>query len=111
MTHYSQERCRLSRDQSILDLGDVPERQVVFSAFSALSFGGVDRFHAAFQRLWVDEIVYLMDWRPFIASSKREWTCVVAVVSMFFLSRRLILIDSVGLPSRSRCFCESSSSI
>jgi len=78
MTHHAQDQCRLSRDQSILAIEGPSERRI-FSMFSAISYGTAQKYRESLERLWVDEIVYMMDWRPFIASCQQDWTASVSV--------------------------------
>ncbi|TCD60226.1 hypothetical protein EIP91_010534 [Steccherinum ochraceum] len=76
--HYAEETCRLSRDQSIIDLHTPPERRR-FALASAMTFGAARRYQRDLGRLYVDEIAYLADWRKFFASCHREWMLCVAL--------------------------------
>ncbi|KAH8101124.1 hypothetical protein BXZ70DRAFT_934529 [Cristinia sonorae] len=90
MTHYNQDVCRMSRDQSIIDFGTKLESRT-FSLLSTLSFRTASTYKAALQRLWVDEIVYISDWRPFIAASHQDWLISVC------MSFALLLCNLVSL--------------
>ncbi|KAI0676467.1 hypothetical protein C8Q78DRAFT_961205 [Trametes maxima] len=71
-THYAQEHARLSRDQLILDLPEVP-RSRVFSAASCLLFGIPQRYSEQLDRLFSDEIVFVHPWRDFAQRARSEW--------------------------------------
>jgi len=70
-THYGQEHCRLSRDQTILS---IPERKQhwLSSALSRLLFGMPAICVDKFESLWVDDIVYAEQWRDFMISCQED---------------------------------------
>lgn len=71
-THYGQEHARLSRDQAIL-IAPVPSFGWVSALSSAITFRTSDAYLARLEDVFVDNLVYAEQWRPFMRVCLRDW--------------------------------------
>lgn len=71
-THYGQEHARLSRDQAIL-IAPVPSFGWVSALSSAITFRTSDAYLARLEDIFVDNLVYAEQWRPFMRVCLRDW--------------------------------------
>jgi hypothetical protein len=101
-THYGQEHCRLSRDQTILS---APKRRQhwMSSAMSRLLFGLPANCVDKFESLWVDDIVYVEQWRDFMTSCQEDRKLFVSWAFGSMIINLITLAFFIG--SRSLAFC------
>ena len=90
LTHYGEPHCRLSRDQSILDL---PEREPspLGNVVSRILFEYPTCLRARLDKLFTDDMVYKVDWHPFVASLRNEWkeSLCLTLGLLMFVSRHV----------------------
>lgn len=101
-THYGEQHCRLSRDQTILF--DTPaEKHWSSSVLSRLLFGLPAECVDKFESLWVDNVVYTEQWRSFMTFCQEERKLFIswAFASMILNSITLAL----GLGSKTLALC------
>uniref|UniRef100_A0A0W0FRH9 WW domain-containing protein n=1 Tax=Moniliophthora roreri TaxID=221103 RepID=A0A0W0FRH9_MONRR len=70
-THYGQEIARLSRDQPIIYDATKPTK--VFEIANLFTFKTAGRYHAKLSDIFVDRLVYIAQWQPFITNAVRDW--------------------------------------
>lgn len=71
LNHFGLPHCRLSRDQSILDVE--PSRTYWLSSIlSRILFGVPASFVDRFERLFLDTMVYTKDFREFFANCQED---------------------------------------
>jgi hypothetical protein len=100
-THYGQEHCRLSRDQTILPIRAVRQHWLP-STLSRLLFGLPANCVDKFESLWIDDMVYVEQWRDFMTSCQEDRKLVVSWALGARIINLLTLAFSMG--SRSLAF-------
>jgi len=93
--HSGQEHCRLSRDQTILDLAEL-RHSLAYTAADHFLFSTPSVYNRLLEDLWVDQLAYVNQWQPFIKSCKEEWTMVVALTFAVMMCNLLLLVGSLG---------------
>jgi hypothetical protein len=96
--HFGEKHCRLSSDQSILE---VPERKrsLALTILSkTLLFGLPDEHQARFEGLWVDQLAYTSPWRKHVSGTVDELN---QMTSWFFglLISNTLMIPVSSLPA------------
>lgn len=102
-THYGQEHCRLSRDQTILSTPELKQHWLS-SGMSRLLFGFPANCVDKFDSLWVDGTVYVEEWRKFMISCQEDrklyisWAigCMMWVI-FFSLREGCLLLPSLSI--------------
>ncbi|KAK7026852.1 hypothetical protein VNI00_015394 [Paramarasmius palmivorus] len=69
--HHGQEVARLSRDQTIIY--GTSETTKTFGLCDLLTFKTAGRYNRKLKDIFVDRLVYIAQWQPFITSSVRDW--------------------------------------
>ena len=67
--HFGEDHCRLSSDQSILEVRDNKRSLVLAFISNALLFGLPHEHQARFESLWVDQLAYTAPWRKHISGT------------------------------------------
>lgn len=65
--HWSEDHCRLSSDQSALNIPDSKWNLVLDAASRTLLFGLHDVHRARFKSLWLDRLVNTSRWRKYVS--------------------------------------------
>ncbi len=84
--HFSEDHCRLSSAQSILEVPDSKRSLVLTMISKTFLFGCPDVHRARFERLLVDQLVYTSPWRKHISGTvedlkqKMTWVSSIAIV-------------------------------
>ena len=61
--HFGEDHCRLSSDQSILQVHDRKRSLTLAIVSNTLLFGLPNEHEAKFESLWVDQLAYTSPWR------------------------------------------------
>jgi hypothetical protein len=69
--HHGQEVARLSRDQTIIY--GTSESTKTFGLCDLLTFKTAGRYNRKLKDIFVDRLVYIAQWQPFITTSVRDW--------------------------------------
>lgn len=93
--HSGQEHCRLSRDQSIL-AQPARSNNMVYTATNWLLCSIPSLYESLLEDLWVDQLAYINQWRPFIQSCKEEWILAIAMLFSIILCNLMLLVGSIG---------------
>lgn len=80
MTHYGQEKSRLTRDQTIMDVSRAQEGRM-FALWSRLLFNIPALYNDSFESLYADEIIYQDEWRDFAPKCRDDWMLSTMLVS------------------------------
>lgn len=81
---YGQQAARLDRDQSIH--GTIVNPRTMFvKTLSPFIFWGADDHLKALEKLWVDRMVHIDQWKQFINQLNEEWQEFIIVVSTTIL--------------------------
>jgi hypothetical protein len=96
INHFGQAHCRLSRDQSILDL-EPSHTHWMSSALSRLLFGVPASFVDKFERLYLDTMVYTKDFREFFASCQEDRRLFINLSFGSVLMHFVLLSTGAGL--------------
>ncbi|KAG6854105.1 hypothetical protein C0991_010519 [Blastosporella zonata] len=84
-THYGEQHARLSRDQAIL-VDTAKENRTVHILTSMLSFKTSDYYVSRLNNIYVDHLVYVHQWQPFMQKCIEDWR---------YLSYLLIYLQNV----------------
>jgi len=108
VTHYGQEHARLSRTQAILH--GTSENPYVSAVVSRLSFKASEAYLAQLNDLFVDRLLYVDQWRPFVSGCLHDWrragymacsTLMLHLAFVFLPTHPIVVIASVFLFSAS----------
>lgn len=80
-THFGQEYARLSRDQAIL-VSEYHESRWIGFLTSSVSLRGSETIKDSLNDLFVDELLYIDQWRPFMKVCLCGWRRVSKMVSL-----------------------------
>jgi hypothetical protein len=72
-TFFGEEHARLGREQRRLEYS-APQKTFITKALSTFVFHASDTINSELELLYVDNIVYTIHWRKFIASRLADWT-------------------------------------
>jgi hypothetical protein len=101
--HFGEEHCRLSSDQSILEVPDNKWSLVLAIVSNTLLFGLPKRNQAKFESLWVDQLAYISPRRNHFRRTIEELSHMMLSVSSFPLA----IVSSLNFdPSPSPFSCE-----
>ncbi|KAI0947947.1 hypothetical protein AcW1_009577 [Taiwanofungus camphoratus] len=95
--HYGQQHARLSRDQTILEAPPV-RRSWTFASISRLLFHIPDEYVELLDALFVDNLVYVDQWRKFLQACQTEWV----LCASWALGLTIINVLLLVLPQGSR---------
>ncbi|KAH8996383.1 hypothetical protein EDB92DRAFT_1843632 [Lactarius akahatsu] len=90
-THFGEEHCRLSSDQSILEVPDNKRCLVLAFISNALLFGLPNEHQARFESLWVDQLAYTAPWRKHVSGTIDElnqmtsWLLALTISNTFMI--------------------------
>ena len=70
--HFGEDHCRLSSDQSILQVHDRKRSLTLAIVSNTLLFGLPNEHEAKFESLWVDQLAYTSPWRKHISGTVEE---------------------------------------
>jgi hypothetical protein len=90
--HFGEDHCRLSSDQSILEVPDSKRSLTLAIISNTLLFGLPNEHQAKFESLWVDQLAYTSPWRKHVSGTMEELRHMMSWVS-------LISTGSVSLPT------------
>ncbi|PCH35236.1 hypothetical protein WOLCODRAFT_139818 [Wolfiporia cocos MD-104 SS10] len=98
-THYGEEHSRLSRDQRILDIAEV-KRRLPYALLSRMLFNIPNLHLQNLDALYIDQLVYIEQWRKFIRSCRSEWKLYGSWTFALAITNTLLLM----IPSATRAF-------
>ncbi|KAH9042552.1 hypothetical protein EDB85DRAFT_2139121 [Lactarius pseudohatsudake] len=90
-THFGEEHCRLSSDQSILEVPDSKRSVVLAFISNALLFALPNEHQARFESLWVDQLAYTAPWRKHVSGTIDElnqmtsWLLALTISNTFMI--------------------------
>ena len=79
--HFGEVHCRLSSDQSILEVPDSKRSLTLAIISNTLLFGLPNEHEAQFESLWVDQLAYTSPWRKHISGTVEELNYMMSWVS------------------------------
>ncbi|KAI0301652.1 hypothetical protein B0F90DRAFT_1628576, partial [Multifurca ochricompacta] len=71
ITHFGEDHCRMSFDQSILKMPE-SKRSLTLAVISKALFDLPNERRARLENIWVDDLVYSSNWRKFIAETVED---------------------------------------
>jgi hypothetical protein len=96
--HFGEDHCRLSSDQSILEVPDSKQSLALTFVSKTLLLGLPDEHQARFESLWVDQLAYTSPWRKHVSGTVEELN---QLMSWFFalLISNTLMIQVSSLPA------------
>ena len=79
--HFGEGHCRLSSDQSILEVPDTKRSLILAIIANTLLFGLPNELEAKFESLWVDQLAYTSPWRKHVSGAVEELSHLMSWVS------------------------------
>lgn len=79
--HFGEDHCRLSSDQSILEVPDSKRSLALTILSKTLLLGLPDEYQARFESLWVDQLAYTSPWRKHVSGTVEELNQLTSWVS------------------------------
>jgi hypothetical protein len=79
--HFGEDHCRLSSDQSILEVPDSKRSLTLAIISNTLLFGLPNEHQAKFESLWVDQLAYTSPWRKHVSGTMEELRHMMSWVS------------------------------
>jgi hypothetical protein len=80
--HFGEDHCRLSSDQSILEVPDSKRSLTLAIISNTLLFGLPNEHQAKFESLWVDQLAYTSPWRKHVSGTMEELRHMMSWVSL-----------------------------
>ena len=79
--HFGEDHCRLSSDQSILEVPERKQSLILAVISNTLLFGLPNEYQAKFENLWVDQLAYISPWPKHFHRTIEELSHMVLWVS------------------------------
>jgi hypothetical protein len=98
-THFGEAHCRMSSNQSIVDLPE-RKRSLILSAISLALFGLPNERRESLEGLWVDALTYTSAWRKYISNTVEDLKQRIIWVSSFTAIGYTLAYDSVQIDFR-----------
>ncbi|KAH9163335.1 hypothetical protein EDB89DRAFT_1860023, partial [Lactarius sanguifluus] len=92
--HFGEGHCRLSSDQSILEVPDNKRSVVLAFISNAFLFGFPNEYQARFESLWVDQCTYTDPWRKHVSETVDDLKQMIPWVSPISTSSAPLLTFS-----------------
>jgi hypothetical protein len=89
--HFGEDHCRLSSDQSILEVPDNKRSLTLAIISNILLFGLPNEHQTKFESLWVDQLAYTSPWRKHVSGTMEELRHMMSWVSSISTGSVLLL--------------------
>ncbi|KAI9465769.1 hypothetical protein BJY52DRAFT_485793 [Lactarius psammicola] len=96
--HFGEDHCRLSSDQSILEVPDNKRSLVLAFISNALLFRLPNEHQARFESLWVDQLAYTAPWRKHVSGNVDDLNQMTSWFLALIISNTL-MIQVSSLPA------------
>ncbi|KAN0131978.1 hypothetical protein V8E53_010258 [Lactarius tabidus] len=105
--HFGEDHCRLSSDQSILEVPDSKRSLTLAIISNTLLFGLPNEHQAKFESLWVDQLAYTSPWRKHVSGTMEELRHMMSWFLALLISNTLMIqVSSIpGLIHSSLLLC------
>ncbi|KAI0315004.1 hypothetical protein OF83DRAFT_1174249 [Amylostereum chailletii] len=106
ITHYGEEHCRLSRNQSIIESPE-PKKSIALNLTSTVLFNLPKAHQERLEDLFVDDLVYRANWQAFISNLTAEWKLCMQWTFALLMCNALTTshVPSIGLTQSSMALC------
>jgi len=105
--HFGEDHCRLSSDQSILEVPDSKRSLTLAIVSNTLLLGFPNEHEAKFESLWVDQLAYTSPWRKHVSRTLEELNHMMSWFLALLISNTLMIQASTipGLIHSSLLLC------